>query len=199
MKFFPAMRISSVFIALFILKTSAASADVADPELAKRILLMSKEDQRVRSERFPLHANEEKYVLAMREVDQRNQLAIRTIFSERGWPSEKAVGKEAVHAFWLLVQHFPPLLKEALPRMEAAAQNGELPKEDLAKSIDRMLVVEGKPQRYGTQFKLIAGDLVPDPIENRDHLDERRAQMGLDSFDTALAKLRAEYGVGAKK
>jgi hypothetical protein len=77
--------------------------------------------------------------------------------------------------------------------MEAAAQNGELPKGDLAKSIDRMLVVEGKPQRYGTQFKLIAGDLVPDPIEDRDHLDERRAQMGLDSFETALAKLRAEY------
>jgi hypothetical protein len=197
MRFFPTIRIATVVIALFRLHAASAAADLTDPELAKQILLMAKEDQRVRSERFPLHANEEKYVLAMREVDQRNQLVIRKIFAEQGWPSEKAVGKDGVHTFWLLVQHFPPLLKEALPQMEAAVQRGALPKEDLAKSIDRVLVTDGKPQRYGTQFKLIAGDLVPDPIEDRDHLDERRKEMGLESFETALVKLRAEY-VGTK-
>jgi hypothetical protein len=175
-----------------------APAELADAALAKQILSMEREDQRVRSERFPLHANEEKYVRAMREVDQRNELALRKIFAERGWPSEKAVGKEGVHAFWLLVQHYPPLLKEALPQMEVAARSGALPKEDLAKSVDRILVLDGKPQRYGTQFKLIAGELVPDPIEDRDHLDERRTQMGMDSYEAALAALRAEY-LGLKK
>lgn len=198
MNFSPRVRIAIAVLALFVLRTANAAADLADPGLTKQILLMAKEDQRVRSERFPLHANEEKYVLAMQEVDQRNQLAIRKIFIERGWPSEQAVGKEGAHAFWLLVQHFPVLLKEALPRIEAAAQRGALPKEDLARSIDRVLVTDGKPQRYGTQFKLIAGELVPDPIEDRDRLDERRAQLGLNSFEAALAELRAEY-LGAKK
>jgi hypothetical protein len=198
MIFFSRMRIAFAVIALFISITAHAAADLADPELTKQILLMAKEDQRVRNERFPLHANEEKYVLAMREVDQRNQLVIRKIVAERGWPSEEAVGKEGVHAFWLLVQHFPPLLKEVLPQIEAAAQRGALPKEDLAKSIDRVLVTDGKPQRYGTQFKLIAGDLVPDPIEDRDRLDERRAQLGLNSFEAALTALRAEY-LGPRK
>ncbi|MGZ5199266.1 MAG: hypothetical protein ACXWC4_05790 [Telluria sp.] len=56
-----------------------------------------------------------------------------------------------------------------------------------------MLVGDRKWQRYGTQFKLIARELLPDPIEDRQHLDARRAAMGLDSFVESLAQLRAEY------
>jgi hypothetical protein len=188
------MRIAPVIIASFILlQWSSAVADAADPALAKQILLMKEEDQRVRTARFSLHGNEEQYAMAMREVDQRNQAVVRKIFAEHGWPSEQLIGRDGVHAFWLLVQHFPPLLKDALPLMQAAADRGELPRQDHAKSIDRVLVGDGKPQRYGTQFKMIAGDLVPDPIEDREHLDERRTEMGLDSYEANLARLREEY------
>jgi hypothetical protein len=90
MKFSLAVRITTLFIALFMLKTPAACADVADPELAQQILLMAKEDRQVRSEGALLPADLEKYRLVMREVEQRHQLAIRKIFAERGWPSEKA-------------------------------------------------------------------------------------------------------------
>ncbi len=44
---------------------------------------------------------------------------------------------------------------------------------------DKLLVSEGKPQRFGTQFSLRDGKAVMDPVEDPEHLDERRAKYGL--------------------
>ena len=38
---------------------------------------------------------------------------------------------------------------------------------------------EGKPQIYGTQFRESNGELVPEPIDDEVHVDERRARVGL--------------------
>lgn len=56
---------------------------------------------------------------------------------------------------------------------------------------DRDLVHQGKPQLYGTQLTTIDGITAFDPIEDIEHLDERRASMGLGS----IASYMAIYGM----
>jgi hypothetical protein len=174
---------------------AALARDVqpGDPALASQITRMADEDQRVRKERFPLHANEPVYIRAMAEVDERNQREVRQIFSERGWLGTALVGQQAADAFWLLVQHFPALLEQALPLMQSAAERGELSKSMLAKSIDRVMTISGKPQIYGTQFKIVADAVEPFPIDDPAHLSERRAAMGLETYEENLARMREAY------
>jgi hypothetical protein len=44
---------------------------------------------------------------------------------------------------------------------------------------DRVLVHRGEPQRYGSQFDIVDGRLVPAPIADLPGLDARRASVGL--------------------
>jgi hypothetical protein len=48
-------------------------------------------------------------------------------------------------------------------------------------------VAQARPQVYGTQFAR-AG---PQPIEDEEHLDERRAAVGLEPFADYAARFRA--------
>jgi hypothetical protein len=195
----PLSALAGLLLAANVVAAHAHETPPADATLAGRIVAMADEDQRVRNARFPLHANEPAYVRAMAEVDERNQQVVRQIFSEHGWPGTALVGQEAADAFWLLVQHFPPLLEQALPLMKSAAERGELSRARLAKSIDRVMTINGKPQIYGTQFKIVAGDLEPFPIDDPAHLAERRAAMGLETYEENLAQLRADVLPPKKK
>jgi len=77
----------------------------------------------------------------------------------------------------------PTLAEELTARAEA----------DLAYLTDRVLSAEGRPQRYGTQFHPVAGQLVPRPIEEADALDERRAAMDLCPFDEYVDSFRRRF------
>ena len=44
---------------------------------------------------------------------------------------------------------------------------------------DRVLVGEGKPQRYGTQLENKDGKLTPYPLEDPENVDERRRAIGM--------------------
>nr|WP_307729854.1 DUF6624 domain-containing protein [Duganella sp. sic0402] len=94
------------------------------------------------------------------------------------------VGKRGVFSAWLLIQHASPdLLKQCLPGMAAAADRGELPWSEVALSIDRDLMYDGKPQRYVSQFVTGAdGKSAMYQVEDEAHLDERRAQAGLGTI-----------------
>jgi hypothetical protein len=41
---------------------------------------------------------------------------------------------------------------------------------------DRILVSEGKPQEFGTQFKQVDGQMVMMPVRDLKHLEQRRAE-----------------------
>ncbi|MCP4246955.1 MAG: hypothetical protein GY778_07885, partial [bacterium] len=49
----------------------------------------------------------------------------------------------------------------------------------LAYLTDRVLVQEGKPQRYGTQFFAKDGVFKLNPIEDEAYVDARRKEVGL--------------------
>jgi hypothetical protein len=58
---------------------------------------------------------------------------------------------------------------------------------------DRVLMMNGKPQIYGTQFQGAGKDMQAYPIEDADRVDERRASVGLGSFAENETRLRELY------
>ncbi len=99
-----------------------------------------------------------------------------------GWPGRSRVGEDGAHAAWLLIQHAdhdPAFQKQCLELLEQAVRVGEAAPVDFAYLTDRVLTAEGKPQRFGTQLLIREGGLVLQPVEDREHLDQHRAGIGL--------------------
>ena len=69
------------------------------------------------------------------------------------------------------------------------AKEGNVEPADIAYLEDRLLIMEGKPQIYGTQFRTIDGVSEPFPIEDPEHVDERRASVGLDTYAAYEARM----------
>jgi hypothetical protein len=121
----------------------------------------------------------------MEAVHRRNVIRLRAIVEQRGWPGKSLVGHDGAAAAWVIVQHAigePEQMRWFLPRLESAARAGEADAKQLAMLVDRIRVLEGRPQLYGTQY-----DWGPDgqsmvpigDIEDRAQLDTRRAAAGL--------------------
>ena len=78
--------------------------------------------------------------------------------------------------------------------MQAAAKANELDRSLIALTIDRIRVGQGKPQVYGTQFKEVDGKLVLEPLQDPQHVDQRRASVGLPPLAEYEALIREVYG-----
>jgi hypothetical protein len=64
---------------------------------------------------------------------------------------------------------------------------------------DRVLCAEGQPQRYGTLFWTGSDGTEPlqaQPVDDPDHLDERRAAIGLGPFADYERHMLDTYGQG---
>jgi len=85
------------------------------------------------------------------------------------------------------------LQKEVLPLVRNAYLTGTLKGQDFAMLQDRVLVKEGKPQIYGTQFKIKGKELILDLIEDEPNVDRRRAEVGLPSLAEYLAMAKRFY------
>ena len=74
-----------------------------------------------------------------------------------------------------------------------AEPEGEVAARDIAFLTDRVLVAQGKPQRYGTQGVMENGKAVVKNVEDRDNLDKRRKELGLPPIDQYLKQLEDVY------
>jgi len=117
----------------------------------------------------------------MESIDLAHTQKMKEIVKEYGWPTISIVGKEASHAAWLLVQHARDIIfkEKCLELIRFALVKRDVRKGDYAYLYDRICVGKGKSQLYGTQF---IGDKVS-PIEDIEHLDERRKEFGLELFE----------------
>jgi hypothetical protein len=136
-------------------------------------------------------------------VDAENTSAMKRIVEEIGWPTVSRVGTEAAHAAWLLVQHAdhdPEFQEYCLEQMKSESGNG-VDAVDIAYLEDRVRVNTNRPQIYGTQFhetrdeetRQVVVAYGPQPIENREQLDERRATVGLEPFEEYRRNITARY------
>lgn len=165
-------------------------------ELRAELIEMDEYDQAVRAELAADGSLFEGYHPRMAAVHDANAARLREIIAEFGWPTESLVGAEGAKAAHRIVQHsinHPEFMRECRQLLDEASMKGEVPRWQFAYIDDRIRAFEGLPQRYGTQWRDGAEGLEPYPIEDPDHVDERRAALGLPSLDELRASMAVEY------
>lgn len=157
-----------------------APKTVTNPQLRDQLIGMAEEDQKVRES--ALQGNAQQADARMERVDAKNLTIMKDIAAKFGFPKAALIGPKGVDAFWLLVQHAdkdPEFQQKMLEAIKPRAASGEVDKDKIALLTDRVLIAQGKPQRYGTQFRIEGGKLTPQPTEDLDTLDTRRAEWEL--------------------
>jgi hypothetical protein len=171
---------------------------VVDAELRRELLARRDDDQRVRT-MVPMprgqhmEALSDEHAAEWERVDQDNTWRLSEIVAARGWPGRTLVGDDGALAAWLIAQHAdrePAVQLTFLQALRGAVAAGEALPAHLACLEDRVRVNAGRPQLYGTQFTVTDGIFGPRPIEDPQHLDERRTAVGLEPFAAYEAQLR---------
>jgi len=132
----------------------------------------------------------------MEAIHLENAALLDRAFDELGWPSRAKITDDGAAAATLVLQHAigsPALQRRGLELMLAAVETGDANALDAAYLSDRIAVLEGRPQLFGTQFDWDrAGLLSPAPIDDPGRVDERRASVGLAPMAETIAGMRAQ-------
>ncbi len=135
------------------------------------------------------------YHPAMRVLHENNARELELLIDDDGWPSIHDAGDDGVMAaFHIAMQAIsrPAFLRRCLTLMKAAAQRGEIPAWHPATLEDRIRVLEGRPQIYGSQMDWDDdGHLSPLPLADEDGVDARRAAVGLPPLADSIAHIQA--------
>jgi hypothetical protein len=115
-------------------------------------------------------------------VDADNTARLRELVRDVGWIDVDRFGPEASDAAFLIVQHSGnlALMLAALPRIELDVRRKLLDAQAYALLYDRVQVMLGEKQRFGTQLGHAAdGSYVVMPLEDRARVDDFRREIGL--------------------
>jgi hypothetical protein len=164
--------------------------------LRRRLLDLIRRDDEVRERLAASGDLFDGYHPEMQAVHDANAEALAAIIDAGGWPDAAAAGEDGAEAAWRIAQHAigrPEFMRGALALIEQTAARGAAPAWQIAYLTDRIRVFEGRPQLYGTSFDWNeAGEMAPNPIEEPDRVEERRAAMGLPPLAETAARIRAE-------
>jgi hypothetical protein len=164
-----------------------AAQNPRDPfaDFSKELLEMVRLDQNMREHADGISSGWDE------SVDSQNTERLKQFTDSYGWPTVPLVGLEASRAAGLIARHTPDIafMLHCLELIEQVPP-GEVEPNDVAYLTDRVLVLTGHAQIYGTQFHDNGEDIVPFPIEDAINLDRLRANVGLDSFEQGYRRVR---------
>lgn len=133
------------------------------------------------------------------EPDGATVARMHEIIAEVGWPTLSRVGARAARDFGELAKCVRDVeTKRRWLALLSAEPPGEVDPRHIAQFEDGLRRLEGRPQLYGSVFERDEhGEDVPAPIEDAEHVDERRRAIGLapladelDMFRTAARRAR---------
>jgi hypothetical protein len=162
-----------------------------NPALSARFLRMGEEDQRARD--FNILSDDKKALNNMFAVDRRNLKTVKAIIAAHGVPTPRQIGSDGMGAFWLIVQHANDFKFQAQMLRTFEGGNFGIQLSDMALLKDRVLMHEGKPQIYGSQFNSDGDKWVLYDLEDPSHVDERRKSMRLMPFDMYKCAIAVLY------
>lgn len=114
-----------------------------------------------------------------------NTAWLRGVVARITWFDISKYGSDASQGAWLLVQHAdhdPAWQTQMLGALEPRVKTGDMQGKYYAYLHDRVAVNNHRPQRYGTQGGCKDGVRFTSPLEDPDHVDARRASVGLTSL-----------------
>ena len=174
--------LSVVFLAF-----AAQAQQVPDSVYLERLQVMSDADQNARR-MLDSELNNDSVWRVIHAVDSANLIELKQLIDGRGFPTLSNVGYKCCDLASLIAQHQPPeFLHWYLEQAKAAADTGDFDLTWIAYMTDRDLEHHGKAQLYGTQFHGQDGITALSPIEDIEHLAERRKQANLGSIEKYLA------------
>ena len=207
------MKFSILIFILFacggVLAQGQATTPTYNKALEKELVKMAEQDQKYRAEwqakmiklSAESRSKDDKASMALMKkqdaADRKNMARLDAIVRQYGWPGRSVAGNRGSQAAFLILQHAELSHQQKyLPLLKEAATKGEANAADAATLEDRVLVGEGKPQIYGTQVHFgpeTGGRWELYPIIDEEHVDERRARVGLPSMADYLKLFGLEY------
>jgi hypothetical protein len=164
--------------------------------IAEKIIDLKNEDLELRGSLVKAGQLGEGYNQEMEKLHNRNAAALNEIMNRIGYPGIDKVGKEASEAAWLIIQHSigrPGFMKNCAKLLENAVRENKADPQNLAYLTDRIAVLEGKPQLYGTQFDWDEnGELSPNPIDDLAKVNQRRKLTGLNTLEEQTEIMRRQ-------
>jgi len=161
--------------------TRDSKRSLSQPELLIELRRRADLDQLVRRNLLASPSSTEKQ-REVAKVDANNLSWLLSLLQKNGLPRAEQIGEDGLRRLWLLVQHadaMPQLQSIALGEFLKRHAAGEFSGDLLAKLTDRVLLKQGRQQRYGTQFDWTSGRFDPkgviDPLET----DRQRKELGL--------------------
>ena len=175
--------------------TASAPGNAPNAALQNQLLTMLKQDQTARGLGVAPSASSGPAVASnLAEIDAVLTKQLKDIVARNGWPTIAMVGREASNAATLILGHTADFAwrETLLPQLENLADQRQIDPAQLAIVIDKQLVANGKPQRYGTQFKVVDGEMAMISVEDPGGLDTLRARALLppmDAYKQSLARM----------
>lgn len=176
---------------LVIVLLAVASATIAQDSTARlraeleRIHDLDQSD-RHNAGNYPTGAQKDSVIAHMILQDSLDLVRVIAIIDSAGWLGEDVLGYKANQALFLVLQHAdakPKLQEEYLPVMREAVVQGKARASELAMFEDRVAVNNGRPQIYGSQIGWKDGKGFVKPMEDEEHVNERRAAVGLEPLE----------------
>lgn len=129
--------------------------------------------------------------MTMHKQDSLNLIQLNYILSRYGWLGPQRVGVTGSQALFLVIQHADLLTQQKyLPVIRNAVKEGKTFSSNLAILEDRIAMRKGEKQIYGSQsFTNATGKKYTYPIEDPEHVDERRKVMGMQPMKEYLASM----------
>jgi hypothetical protein len=156
-------------------KTKAKKHAPANSALREQIEQLFKADQAVREKNeFDMEK--------MSQTDREHSAALEAIFVKYGVPTYRMVGPQAASDFVTMIQHQSPEFRvRVLPKLKANVDVGQADPGSYATVFDRSQTDAGKKQRYGENLTCDKEHptLHTGPIEDEQHVNQRRAAIGL--------------------
>jgi uncharacterized membrane protein YphA (DoxX/SURF4 family) len=175
------------------LKQRLDSIAVLDQKYRKLMQTQSLEERKKLGESMGLSEAEYSGDLSQMQsvLDSVNMVFVEKYFIQKGYPGKSVVGEESSLVAWNVLQHNPDKIPLYLALVKRAAEAGEIPKTSAAMMEDRYLMMEGKPQIYGTQgmsYEDERGSFIW-PIENPETVNQRRKEAGFEETIEDYAKV----------
>lgn len=166
-----------------------------------RLLSMVEADRRLRAHLAAIGALEGGgYHPRLRELHEANARELELILDDEGWPTPEEAGADGAEAAFLIAFNAltrPAFMRRCLAFLKAAVVRGDAAPAKAAMLEDRIRVMEGRAQLYGTQLDWDeGGELSPLPLAEPDMVDEHRAAVGLPPLAEAVAQARAQAEAG---
>lgn len=131
-------------------------------------------------------AQKDSVIAHMTLYDSLNLVRVTAIIDSAGWLGADVIGQKANQALFLVIQHGdakPEIQAQYLPLMREAVDEGKANSWELALLEDRVRVNHHQPQIYGSQIGWKDGKPYMQPIEDEEHVNERRAAVRLEPLE----------------